>query len=129
MLEGNTNFIPFGIEPSSTIHRRLDGGFQFFLYFTKQEISTQLTGSANAILRSFRCESNRSQASEPRKKPNILVIFGDDIDYWNIGAYNWAMMGYETPNVGRIAREGMQPKANPTATTAEYRKNGIQKGV
>jgi hypothetical protein len=40
------------------------------------------------------------------KKPNILVIFGDDIGFWNISAYNRGMMGYRTPNVDRIAREG-----------------------
>ncbi len=40
-------------------------------------------------------------------KPNILVIFGDDIGYWNVSAYNQGMMGYETPNIDRIAREGM----------------------
>ena len=39
-------------------------------------------------------------------KPNILVIFGDDIGYWNISAYNRGMMGYRTPNIDRIAREG-----------------------
>ena len=40
-------------------------------------------------------------------KPNILVIFGDDIGYWNISTYNQGMMGYETPNIDRIAEEGM----------------------
>jgi arylsulfatase len=40
------------------------------------------------------------------KKPNILVIWGDDIGYWNISAYNRGMMGYRTPNIDRIAREG-----------------------
>lgn len=40
------------------------------------------------------------------KKPNILVIFGDDIGYWNISAYNRGMMGYQTPNIDRIADEG-----------------------
>ena len=39
-------------------------------------------------------------------KPNILVIFGDDVGYWNISAYNRGMMGYRTPNIDRIAREG-----------------------
>ena len=39
-------------------------------------------------------------------KPNILVIFGDDIGYWNISAYNRGMMGYRTPNIDRIAQEG-----------------------
>ena len=40
------------------------------------------------------------------KKPNILVIMGDDIGYWNISAYNRGMMGYRTPNIDRIASEG-----------------------
>ena len=39
-------------------------------------------------------------------KPNILVIFGDDIGYWNVSAYNRGMMGYRTPNIDRIAKEG-----------------------
>jgi arylsulfatase A-like enzyme len=39
-------------------------------------------------------------------KPNILVIWGDDIGYWNVSAYNQGMMGYKTPNIDRIAREG-----------------------
>jgi arylsulfatase len=41
-----------------------------------------------------------------QQQPNILVIFGDDIGYWNISAYNQGMMGYRTPNIDRIAREG-----------------------
>ena len=40
------------------------------------------------------------------KKPNILMIWGDDIGYWNISAYNQGMMGYKTPNIDRIAKEG-----------------------
>ena len=39
-------------------------------------------------------------------KPNIVVIWGDDIGYWNISAYNQGMMGYRTPNIDRIAKEG-----------------------
>jgi arylsulfatase len=38
--------------------------------------------------------------------PNILVIMADDVGYWNISAYNQGMMGYRTPNIDRIAREG-----------------------
>ncbi len=45
-------------------------------------------------------------AQTPQKKPNILVLFGDDIGYWNISAYNRGMMGYRTPNIDRIAKEG-----------------------
>ena len=40
------------------------------------------------------------------KKPNILVMFGDDIGFWNVSAYNRGMMGYRTPNIDRIAKEG-----------------------
>jgi arylsulfatase len=40
-------------------------------------------------------------------KPNILVIWGDDIGYWNISHNNHGMMGYETPNIDRIAKEGI----------------------
>lgn len=40
------------------------------------------------------------------KKPNILVIWGDDIGIHNISAYNHGVMGYRTPNIDRIAREG-----------------------
>jgi len=40
------------------------------------------------------------------KKPNILVIWGDDIGQFNVSAYNMGMMGYRTPNIDRIAREG-----------------------
>ena len=44
--------------------------------------------------------------SAQQQKPNILVIMGDDIGYWNISAYNRGMMGYRTPNIDRIANEG-----------------------
>jgi arylsulfatase len=45
-------------------------------------------------------------AQEGARKPNILIIWGDDIGYWNISANNQGMMGYKTPNIDRIAREG-----------------------
>ena len=41
------------------------------------------------------------------RRPNILVIFGDDIGQTNISAYSFGLMGYRTPNIDRIAREGM----------------------
>ena len=41
-----------------------------------------------------------------QKKPNILVIWGDDIGVHNISAYNRGIMGYRTPNIDRIAKEG-----------------------
>jgi arylsulfatase A-like enzyme len=40
------------------------------------------------------------------KKPNILIIWGDDIGWFNISAYNHGIMGYRTPNIDRVAKEG-----------------------
>jgi arylsulfatase len=48
-----------------------------------------------------------SQASAQDTKPNFLIIWGDDIGWFNISAYNNGMMGYSTPNIDRIADEGM----------------------
>src|SRR5436853_2683438 len=48
-----------------------------------------------------------SPALAQAKKPNILVIFGDDIGQTNVSAYSLGIMGYRTPNIDRIAREGM----------------------
>ena len=39
-------------------------------------------------------------------KPNILLIMGDDIGWWNVSVYSHGSMGYRTPNIDRIAREG-----------------------
>jgi len=48
----------------------------------------------------------QAQPAPSGKKPNILVIFGDDIGVPQISAYTMGMMGYRTPNIDRIAREG-----------------------
>jgi arylsulfatase A-like enzyme len=48
-----------------------------------------------------------SAAPAAGRKPNILVIFGDDIGQTNISAYSFGLMGYKTPNIDRLAREGM----------------------
>jgi hypothetical protein len=46
------------------------------------------------------------EAQAQQQKPNILIIWGDDIGQFNISAYNRGMMGYRTPNIDRIASEG-----------------------
>jgi arylsulfatase len=46
-------------------------------------------------------------AQAQTKKPNVLVIWGDDIGYWNISHNNHGMMGYKTPNIDRVAKEGV----------------------
>ena len=49
----------------------------------------------------------RSAQAQAGDQPNILVIFGDDIGLANISAYSHGLMGYRTPNIDRIASEGM----------------------
>lgn len=51
--------------------------------------------------------SNVTDTFAQAKKPNILVIWGDDIGQSNISAYTRGLMGYKTPNIDRVANEGM----------------------
>jgi Sulfatase len=63
-----------------------------------------------AVTLGFACvftASAQSPGPSSGKKPNILVIFGDDIGQTNVSAYSKGMMGYWTPNIDRIAKEGM----------------------
>ena len=48
-----------------------------------------------------------ANANAQTKKPNIVIIWGDDIGQSNVSAYSHGVMGYKTPNIDRIAREGM----------------------
>src|SRR5580765_6841768 len=45
-------------------------------------------------------------AQQQQKKPNILIMWGDDIGMWNVSRYSQGMMGYRTPNIDRIGEEG-----------------------
>ena len=47
------------------------------------------------------------EAAAAPARPNILVIFGDDVGYANVSLYNPGVMGYTTPNIDRIGREGV----------------------
>src|SRR6516165_1581792 len=49
----------------------------------------------------------QQQPAAQSSKPNILVIFGDDIGVTNVSAYSLGLVGYRTPNIDRIAKEGM----------------------
>lgn len=51
--------------------------------------------------------AEKSTADSPAKKPNILVIMGDDIGWFNIGAYHRGIMSGKTPNLDKLANEGM----------------------
>src|SRR6266849_1739143 len=69
---------------------------------------TSLVTAINAVDRTHTAQAQQSPQPPPSgRKPNILVIFGDDIGQTNISAYSFGVMGYKTPNIDRIAKEGM----------------------
>lgn len=53
------------------------------------------------------CLSTVPGSAQDAKRPNIVIIWGDDIGQSNISAYTHGLMGYKTPNIDRVAREGM----------------------
>jgi arylsulfatase A-like enzyme len=61
---------------------------------------------ATAIITVSLACGGAASAQTTAQKPNILVIWGDDIGVHNISAYNHGIMGYRTPNIDRIAAEG-----------------------
>jgi arylsulfatase len=63
----------------------------------------------NAVDRTQVAQAQQPQqpATTSGRKPNILVIWGDDVGIANVSAYSFGLMGYKTPNIDRIAREGL----------------------
>lgn len=69
---------------------------------------TALAAASAMIASSGASPAKAQQSSAPAGgQPNILVIWGDDIGTWNISHNNRGMMGYMTPNIDRIAQEGI----------------------
>jgi arylsulfatase len=78
--------------------------------------SLLLGGSALSVLgavglsssiQTAQAQQRQQQAPPPSgRRPNILVIFGDDVGQSNISAYTFGLMGYKTPNIDRLAKEG-----------------------
>src|ERR1039457_503675 len=67
----------------------------------------KLTLGALAISSFLLASGGAPSAAQTAKQPNILVIMGDDIGMWNIGAYSRGMMSGTTPNLDKLAKEGM----------------------
>ncbi|SEF52240.1 arylsulfatase [Jhaorihella thermophila] len=65
----------------------------------------KLVGAALAI--GMAISGFSATSAQAQDKPNILVIWGDDVGQSNISAYTMGLMGYRTPNIDRIAQEGM----------------------
>jgi arylsulfatase A-like enzyme len=62
--------------------------------------------TAQAQQRPAQAQAPAQPAAQAGRRPNILFIMGDDIGWFNVSAYNMGMMGYRTPNIDRIGREG-----------------------
>ena len=67
--------------------------------------ATNALFSAAAIV--FAVAVSAAPAMAQDKKPNIVIIWGDDIGQTNVSAYSRGLMGYETPNIDRVAKEGV----------------------
>ena len=67
----------------------------------KRMVRQALVGLAALLL-----ASQATTVDAQPRKPNILVIWGDDIGWYNVSAYNMGVMGYKTPNIDRLAKEG-----------------------
>jgi hypothetical protein len=65
----------------------------------------RLAGGAATLAVGMCFLGNVFPAQAQQKKPNVLVIWGDDIGQFNVSSYNMGMMGYRTPNIDRIGRE------------------------
>ncbi|CAH6660952.1 TPA: arylsulfatase [Salmonella enterica subsp. enterica serovar Weltevreden] len=78
--------------------------------FRRTMIASVLTLAAGAVSTVHAAPATSNAAENAPKqdssKPNIVVIFGDDIGYWNLSTYNQGTMGYKTPNIDSIAAEG-----------------------
>jgi arylsulfatase A-like enzyme len=67
-----------------------------------------LTSGALAQVQKAAPAAPTTPAAPSGRKPNILILWGDDIGIANISAYSNGLMGYETPNIDRIGREGIR---------------------
>jgi arylsulfatase len=67
----------------------------------------KLGALAAALLFGAAAMPTPAQAQAPARKPNILVIMGDDVGWFNIGAYHRGMMSGKTPNLDKLAADGM----------------------
>lgn len=90
-------------EADQTINRRK-------LLLGTSSIVAAATLASQALAQAQKAAPSPTPAAAPPAggKPNILVIWGDDIGISNISAYSNGLMGYETPNIDRIAREGLK---------------------
>jgi alkaline phosphatase len=62
---------------------------------------------ASALITTAAAPAKAADTREQTKKPNIVVIWGDDIGQSDVSAYSMGLMGFHTPNIDRVAKEGV----------------------
>ena len=74
---------------------------------TAAKTEARKAAAAAAEVRTASAGAKAAGSAGSEKQPNILVIWGDDIGISNLSCYTHGLMGYQTPNIDRIAKEGM----------------------
>src|SRR6185436_6992079 len=75
--------------------------------FNRRNLLLAGTTLAGAAVSASPIAQAQAQLAASPERPHILVIFGDDIGQTNISAYSMGVLGYRTPNIDRIGREGI----------------------
>jgi arylsulfatase A-like enzyme len=80
--------------------------------WSRTEVGSRLSRAGRALAVGFlliatAAAVDPAQAQAPERKPNILVIMGDDVGWFNVGAYHRGIMSGKTPNLDQLASEGM----------------------
>jgi arylsulfatase A-like enzyme len=104
--EAKTNK-PHGVASAKPDDRALNRRNILLGTSTLVAVATLTSGALAQAQKAAPAAPSPAPAAPSGRKPNILVIFGDDIGQTNVSAYSFGLMGYRTPNIDRIAREGM----------------------
>src|SRR6201988_599457 len=72
-----------------------------------QRTVARLVAARFGLVVGLMCASSSASAQRAGSKPNIVIIWGDDIGQSDVSAYSLGLMGFRTPNIDRIAKEGM----------------------
>jgi arylsulfatase A-like enzyme len=93
--------------PNETEDRALSRRNMLLGTSTMVAAATLTSGALAQAPKAAPSAASPTAAAPSGRRPNILVIFGDDIGQTNISAYSFGLMGYRTPNIDRVAKEGM----------------------
>ena len=99
-------------KPNDTEHRKGEGVDRRDVLLTGATLVAASALSGQGLTREAQAQQAQAQpvpapGLRPGQRPNILYIMGDDIGWYNIGAYHRGMMSGRTPNLDRLAQQGL----------------------